>query len=45
MKKSFTLIEPIVVIAIIAAIIAPNAFKAIEKAEEVKCPLGGKIRI
>jgi len=35
-KKSFTLIELIVVIAIIAilaAIIAPNAFKAIEKAK------------
>ncbi len=35
MKKSFTLIELIVVIAIIAilaAIIAPNAFRAIEKA-------------
>jgi general secretion pathway protein G len=36
MKKSFTLIELIVVIAIIAvlaAIIAPNAFRAIEKAK------------
>ncbi|MCF7908553.1 MAG: prepilin-type N-terminal cleavage/methylation domain-containing protein [Candidatus Omnitrophica bacterium] len=36
MKKSFTLIELIVVIAIIAilaAIIAPNAFKAIDKAK------------
>ena len=36
MKKSFTLIELIVVIAIIAvlaAIIAPNVFKAIEKAK------------
>lgn len=36
MKKSFTLVELIVVIAIIAilsAIIAPNAFKAIEKAK------------
>jgi len=36
MKKSFTLIELIVVIAIVAvlaAIIAPNAFRAIEKAK------------
>ena len=36
MKKSFTLIELVVVIAIIAilaAIIAPNAFRAIEKAK------------
>jgi len=36
MKKSFTLIELIVaiaIIAILAAIIAPNAFKAIEKAK------------
>jgi prepilin-type N-terminal cleavage/methylation domain-containing protein len=38
-KKAFTLIELIVVIAIIsvlAAIIAPNAFKAIEKAKIVR---------